>query len=66
MVIPQFTPVPMGSFHHIYLAHAAQLFDYQAEKVITAWLKVPCPEILVRVFDHDGKNPSIKGPIIVE
>jgi hypothetical protein len=65
-VIPQFTPVPMGGFPHIHLAHAAQLFDYQAAKVITAWLKVPYPKILVRVFDHDGKNPSVKGPVIVE
>ncbi|KAG2112933.1 hypothetical protein BD769DRAFT_1391771 [Suillus cothurnatus] len=60
-VIPQFTPVPIGGFPHIHLAHAAQLFDYQAAKVITAWLKVPHPKILVRVFDHDGKNPSVKG-----
>ncbi|KAG1817198.1 uncharacterized protein BJ212DRAFT_1501057 [Suillus subaureus] len=66
VVIPQFTPIPMGGFPHIHLAHAAQLFDYQAAKVITAWLKVPHPKILVRVFDHDGKNPSIKGPILVE
>jgi hypothetical protein len=65
-VIPQFTPVPMGGFPHIHLAHTAQLFDYQAAKVITAWLKVPYPKILVRVFNHDGKNPSIKGPVIVE
>jgi hypothetical protein len=65
-VIPQFTPIPMGGFPHIHLAHAAQLFDYQAAKVITAWLKVPHPKLLVRVFDHDGKNPSVKGPILVE
>ncbi|KAG1761436.1 hypothetical protein EDD22DRAFT_847749 [Suillus occidentalis] len=65
-VIPQFTPIPMGGFPHIHLAHAAQLFDYQAAKVINAWLKVPHPKILVRVFDHDGKNPSVKGPILVE
>ncbi|KAG2108524.1 uncharacterized protein F5147DRAFT_652874 [Suillus discolor] len=65
-VIPQFTPVPIGGFPHIHFAHFAQLFDYQAAKVITAWLKVPHPKILVRVFDHDGKNPSIKGPILVE
>ncbi|KAG2153621.1 uncharacterized protein EDB93DRAFT_1135828 [Suillus bovinus] len=66
MVIPQFTPTPIGGFPHIHLAHAAQLFDFQAAKVITAWLKVPHPKILVRVFDHDGKNPSVKGPILVE
>lgn len=65
-VVPQFTPIPIGGFPHIHLAHAAQLFDYQAAKVITAWLKVPHPKILVRVFDHDGKNPSVKGPILVE
>ncbi|KAG1822546.1 uncharacterized protein BJ212DRAFT_1476969 [Suillus subaureus] len=65
-VIPQFTPVQIGGFPHIHLAHAAQLFDYQAAKVIMAWLKVPHPKILVRVFDHDGKNPSVKGPILVE
>ncbi|KAG1850501.1 hypothetical protein C8R48DRAFT_778165 [Suillus tomentosus] len=65
-VIPQFTPVPQSGFPHIHLAHAAQLFDFQAAKVITAWLKVPHPKILIRVFDHDGKNPSVKGPILVE
>ncbi|KIK33784.1 hypothetical protein CY34DRAFT_18154 [Suillus luteus UH-Slu-Lm8-n1] len=65
-VIPQFTPIPMGGFPHIHLAHAAQLFDYQAAKVINVWLKVPHPKILVRVFNHDRKNPSIKGPILVE
>ncbi|KAG1768937.1 hypothetical protein EV702DRAFT_1049913 [Suillus placidus] len=65
-VIPHFTPIPIGGFPHIHLAHAAQLFDFQAAKVITAWLKVPHPKILVRVFDHDGKNPSVKGPILVE
>ncbi|KAG2342362.1 hypothetical protein BDR05DRAFT_1000992 [Suillus weaverae] len=59
-IIPQFTPIPIGSFPHIHLAHAAQLFDYQAAKVIIAWLKVPHLKILVRVFDHDRKNPSIK------
>ncbi|KAG1807459.1 uncharacterized protein BJ212DRAFT_1303429 [Suillus subaureus] len=66
MVIPQFTPIPMGGFPHIHLAHVAQFFDYQAAKVINTWLKVPHPKILVRVFDHDGKNPSVKGPILVE
>jgi hypothetical protein len=65
-VVPQFTPIPQGGFPHIHLAHAAQLFDFQAAKVITAWLKVPHPKILIRVFDHDGKNPSVKGPILVE
>ncbi|KAG0700959.1 hypothetical protein DFH29DRAFT_876238 [Suillus ampliporus] len=65
-VIPQFTPIPQGGFPHIHLAHAAQLFDFQATKVITAWLKVPHPKIIIRVFDHDGKNPSVKGPILVE
>ncbi|KAG1819172.1 uncharacterized protein BJ212DRAFT_1479281 [Suillus subaureus] len=63
-VIPQFTPIPIGGFPHIHLTHAAQLFNYQAAKVITAWLKVPHPKILVRVFDHDRKNPSVKGPIL--
>ncbi|KAG2105870.1 uncharacterized protein F5147DRAFT_654103 [Suillus discolor] len=65
-VIPQFTPVSIGGFPHIHLAHTAQLFDYQAAKIITAWLKVPHPKILVRVFDHDRKNPSVKGPILIE
>ncbi|KAG1870926.1 hypothetical protein C8R48DRAFT_670527 [Suillus tomentosus] len=65
-MIPQFTPIPAGGFPKIHLAHAAQLFDFQAPKVITAWLKVPHPKILIRVFDHDGKNPSVKGPILVE
>ncbi|KAG0691782.1 hypothetical protein DFH29DRAFT_1010202 [Suillus ampliporus] len=64
-VIPQFTPIPQGRFPHIHLAHAAQLFDFQAAKVITAWLKVPHPKILIRVFDYDGKNPSMKGPILM-
>ncbi|KAG2748716.1 hypothetical protein P692DRAFT_201805636 [Suillus brevipes Sb2] len=63
---PQFTPAPPGGFPHIHLAHAAQLFDFQAAKVITAWLKVPHPKILIRVFDHDGKDPAVKGPILVE
>ncbi|KIK47105.1 hypothetical protein CY34DRAFT_104661 [Suillus luteus UH-Slu-Lm8-n1] len=63
-VIPQFTPVPIGGFPHIHLAHAAQLFNYQVPKVITAWLKVPHLKILVRVFNHDRKNPSVKGPIL--
>ncbi|KAG1827671.1 hypothetical protein EV424DRAFT_1537254 [Suillus variegatus] len=66
MVITQFTPVPQGSFPHIHLAHTAQLFDFQAAKVITAWLKVLHPKILIRVFNHDGKNPSVKGPILIE
>ncbi|KAG1775822.1 hypothetical protein EV702DRAFT_1199039 [Suillus placidus] len=65
-VIPHFTPIPIGGFPHIHLAHTAQLFDFQAAKVITAWRKVPHPKILIRVFDHDGKNPSVKGPILVE
>ncbi|KAG2059347.1 hypothetical protein BDR06DRAFT_967885 [Suillus hirtellus] len=65
-MIPQFTPILAGGFPKIHLAHAAQLFDFQAPKVITAWLKVPHSKILIRVFDHDGKNPSIKGPILVE
>ncbi|KAG2738231.1 hypothetical protein P692DRAFT_20842082 [Suillus brevipes Sb2] len=64
--IPHFTPVPIGGFPQIHLSHAAQLFDFQAPKVITAWLKVPHPKLLLRVFDHDGKNPSAKGPIFVE
>ncbi|KAG2741210.1 hypothetical protein P692DRAFT_20752186 [Suillus brevipes Sb2] len=64
--IPQFTPAPAGGFPHIHLAHAAQLFDFQAAKVITTWLKVPHPKVLIRVFDHDGKNPSVKGPLLVE
>ncbi|KAG1732700.1 hypothetical protein EDD22DRAFT_852699 [Suillus occidentalis] len=65
-VVPQFTPIPQGGFPHIHLAHVVQLFDFQAAKVITAWLKVPHPKILIRVFDHDGKNPSVKGPILIE
>ncbi|KAG1865425.1 hypothetical protein F4604DRAFT_2026733 [Suillus subluteus] len=65
-VIPQFTPVPTNGFPRIHLAHAAQLFDFQGEKTITAWLKVPHPKVLMRVFNHDGKNPSVKGPILVE
>ncbi|KAG1822464.1 uncharacterized protein BJ212DRAFT_1476891 [Suillus subaureus] len=52
--IPQFTPAPPGGFPHIHLAHAVQLFDFQAAKVITTWLKVPYPKVLIRVFDHDG------------
>jgi hypothetical protein len=61
-VIPQFIPIPIGGFPHIHLAHAAQLFDYQAAKVITAWLKVPHLKILARVFDHNGKNSLSKTP----
>ncbi|KAG1846737.1 hypothetical protein F4604DRAFT_1688272 [Suillus subluteus] len=64
--IPQFTPIPVGGFPHIHLAHAAQLFNFQAPKVITAWLKVPHPKISIRVFNHDGKNPSVNSPILVE
>ncbi|KAG1816753.1 uncharacterized protein BJ212DRAFT_1299507 [Suillus subaureus] len=59
ILLPQFTPIPNRNFPSIHLAHAAQLFDYQAPKVITAWLKIgeslnqdlqdvkispPCPE----------------------
>ncbi|KAG1808026.1 uncharacterized protein BJ212DRAFT_1485306 [Suillus subaureus] len=62
----QFMPAPQGGFPHIHLAHAAQLFDFQAGKVITAWLKVPHPKILIRVFNHDSKDPAVKGPILVE
>ncbi|KAG2114093.1 hypothetical protein BD769DRAFT_1673520 [Suillus cothurnatus] len=64
--IPHSTPVPLGGFPQIHLSHMAQLFDFQAPKVITAWLKVPHPKLLIQVFDHDGKNPSAKGPIFVE
>ncbi|KAG1792606.1 uncharacterized protein HD556DRAFT_1444285 [Suillus plorans] len=64
--IPQFTPVLQGGFPHIHLTHIAQLFDFQATKVITAWLKDPHLKILIRVFDHNGKNSSVKGPILVE
>ncbi|KAG2335828.1 hypothetical protein BDR05DRAFT_1018764 [Suillus weaverae] len=63
---PQFTPAPPGGFPHIHLAHAAQLFDFQAAKVITTWLKVPHPKVLIRVFDHDSKDPAVKGPILAE
>ncbi|KAG1883456.1 hypothetical protein F4604DRAFT_1677773 [Suillus subluteus] len=65
-VIPQFTPIPMNGFPRIHLAHTVQLFDFQGAKTITAWLKVLNPKVLIRVFDHDRKNPSIKGPILVE
>ncbi|KAG1887739.1 hypothetical protein F4604DRAFT_1916559 [Suillus subluteus] len=65
-VVPQFIPAPVGGFPCIHLAHAAQLFDFQAAKVIAAWLKVPNLKVLIRVFDHDGKNPLVKGPILVE
>ncbi|KAG1763765.1 hypothetical protein EDD22DRAFT_846228 [Suillus occidentalis] len=64
--IPHFTPIPTGGFPQIHLSHAAQLFDFQSSKVITVWLKVPHPKLLIRVFDHDGKNPSVKGPILME
>ncbi|KAG1874965.1 hypothetical protein F4604DRAFT_1925120 [Suillus subluteus] len=64
--ILHFTPIPLGGFPQIHLSHTAQLFDFQSPKVIMAWLKVPHPKLLIRVFDHNGKNPSVKGPIFVE
>ncbi|KAG1879328.1 hypothetical protein C8R48DRAFT_767574 [Suillus tomentosus] len=66
ILLPQFTPIPNGSFPNIHLAHAAQLFDYQAPKVINAWLKVPNPKIFFHIFNYDRKNPSIATPILVE
>ncbi|KAG2048518.1 hypothetical protein BDR06DRAFT_1012972 [Suillus hirtellus] len=45
--ILHFTPIPLGGFPQIHLSHAAQLFDFQAPKVIMAWLKVPHPKLLI-------------------
>ncbi|KAG1840414.1 hypothetical protein C8R48DRAFT_781762 [Suillus tomentosus] len=65
-ILPQFTPMPVGSFPTVHMAHSAQVFDYLDNKVLLAWFQVDRPKFMVRVFDHSGNDIAEKTAITAE
>ncbi|KAH7907269.1 hypothetical protein BJ138DRAFT_1104460 [Hygrophoropsis aurantiaca] len=63
---PYFTPTPEEGFPPIHMAHSAQMFDFLDPAVINAWIAVPEPKFLVRVFDYDGGDPINTTPVLTE
>jgi hypothetical protein len=64
--LPQFTPAPEGGFPRTHLSHSAHLFDFLDKDTLMAWFKVEHPKLLVRVFDHSGKDILEQAAIITE
>ncbi|KAG1728986.1 uncharacterized protein EDB91DRAFT_1085915 [Suillus paluster] len=64
--LPQFMPMPIGSFPHTHMSHSAQIFDHLDNQVLLAWFQVPHPKLVVQVFDHTGKDVVEKAVILAE
>ena len=64
--LPQFTPIPEGGFPRTHLSHSAQMFDFLDRDTLMAWFKVEHPKLLVRVFDHSGKDILDQAAVITE
>ncbi|KAG1837269.1 hypothetical protein DFJ58DRAFT_863121 [Suillus subalutaceus] len=64
--LPQFTPAPTGGFPTVHMSHSAQIFDHLENRVLLAWFQVVHPKLMVRVFDHSGKEVAEQAAIIAE
>ncbi|KAG1870489.1 hypothetical protein C8R48DRAFT_770940 [Suillus tomentosus] len=66
IVLPQFTPTPIGGFPRVHMSHSAQIFDHLDNKVLLAWFQVDHPKFMIRVFDHTGKDIFERAAVIAE
>ncbi|KAG1722614.1 hypothetical protein EDB19DRAFT_1834934 [Suillus lakei] len=41
--LPQFTPMPIGGFPRVHMAHSAQIFDHLDNKVLLSWFQKHLP-----------------------
>ncbi|KAG2336711.1 hypothetical protein BDR05DRAFT_953168 [Suillus weaverae] len=64
--LPQFTPMPIGGFPRVHMAHSAQIFNHLDNKVLLSWFQVNHPKFMVRVFDQSGKDIAERPTIITE
>ncbi|KAG1820374.1 uncharacterized protein BJ212DRAFT_1478493 [Suillus subaureus] len=64
--LPQFMPMPIGSFPRVHMAHLAQIFDHLDNKVLLSWFQVDHPKFMVQVFNQSGKDVAERPTIITE